>query len=1142
MPLGPRFRPGAVRRPFVDREEILTIFNTALGTAAGQPQVMVLTGIGGIGKSRLLTELRGRVEEEHPTALLDLQVPASRQPEHALAILRSQLGRKKIKFHRFDIAYAVLWQRLNPHLPISRLAFAEHSEILTEVLNDASGVPVFGTAAKLIEAGATKYRRRQWIRRDETLQVLDELTLEELFNAVGYLFSTDLREAVAGSAPYVVFVDAYEALSGGAGRGGSLAGADGWLRDLVGQLDSGLVVMAGREPPGWPQHDPEWAVRLHPVAVDDLPMGARHELLTASGVTDLGERRVIAASSAGVPFYLHLAVDAQTDGARLRHAVAPEALLERFLKHVEPYEVRLLELLSTPRVFDFETFATVAEAFDLPGHQLAWESLTGYSFVQSAGDGVRLHQLMVQALRHRLTPAVTTTLHRIMRTLWDERAERGSERGASRVVALREAAWHRLHDDDLAAADLLDYVDRITTFGGKQGIDGVLADLREYLGAAPEDARTGAIVELVRYLEVEEALLRGDPERAEALTGPPPADLSAPVPARLAVAAANARRMLGRTESALSICREVWERGGGAARLQAGLWAADLDMCQGRFADAAVLAGELLDSCADDDHEFRGDVSRLLSLSYRFAFDFTESARHLDAAENHYRLADSVVGIANVRTNRAELLALLDPGAAIPAAGAAIEAQHELGALHECGKAYTALGIAHLMLDDLERADHALDTAVDVLDRAGYRSGRARAELFRAAAHARRGRLDDAGRSARWAVAELETVAVYPTLVVTAERLLELVGAPDPTVRAAASRAREKIQLPTTRRPPSIGMDAVLGRLVGVDATELHDQARATMARSAGYYNYNVRAETDFGPMNVRIPAPGADVMDLRIWPEFEVLRALTPFVSAAPRLRWHSTEPVFQLHDFVTGPILDAVAPRGKPVPDGLIGDVVNLFVELGRVPAKDLPLLPSGWPSDGDSSGFASRLSDITEAVYCDHRESFARLFRDLGFPKDPLAAAVAGWPSLSERPFRLIHADVHRKNMIVTERGVVFIDWELALFGDPVYDLAAHVHKMVYRPDELSRLLTGWAAAEPAAADGWRADLDTYLRHERVKSAVVDSLRYAKQIRQGCPADQASALLSKLVTKLRAARAIWQLEPEVDPDEVLSALRGS
>lgn len=129
-----------------------------------------------------------------------------------------------------------------------------------------------------------------------------------------------------------------------------------------------------------------------------------------------------------------------------------------------------------------------------------------------------------------------------------------------------------------------------------------------------------------------------------------------------------------------------------------------------------------------------------------------------------------------------------------------------------------------------------------------------------------------------------------------------------------------------------------------------------------------------------------------------------------------------------------------------------------------------------------------------------------------------------------------------MIVTERGVVFIDWELALFGDPVYDLAAHVHKMAYRPDELSRLLTGRAAAEPAAADGWRADLDTYLRHERVKSAVVDSLRYAKQIRQGCPADQASALLSKLVTKLRAARAIWQLEPEVDPDEVLSALRGS
>lgn len=793
---------------FVDREPVFALYRSELARSVSEPRILNITGIGGIGKSRLLTELR---KEEHTgtgvrSAVVDFEAPGLRQRDPVLLHLREQFHRQNVRFDRFDIAYAVLWQRLHPHLRINErdLPLARESEILSQMLADVAQLPMIAGAVGLLRLAdrlRMDVRRRYRIRNDETLQRLDELSepgrLGELARTVGELFVAELCEASLGGT-FVIFMDCYESLVPEPLRTGRVGATDAWLRELLGPLTHGLVVVAGREPLAWTRHKDawRWTERTADHRLPGLPLWARSAFLTAAGIGDEQARSAIAEESDGLPFYLQLAADTggTGTGGRSPGAVPTDAILNRFLHHVGPEAEAALQLLGVARIFDFPVFRTLTQRFYLPSHRLAWDNLRSYSFVQPTESGLlRLHHVMAAALSAGLSSEQAQDIHACLADTWAARVDGDAAAGSQRVprlVALGEAVFHGLHAGTLSAETILRHSDRAILIGGKQAGLGILSDLQSFLTTLPAGAPFEELSALARCLHGETAILVGDVDQALRLSEEPGPDPATLIGARLAVVRGDALRIAGRTGEVLRLYTDVWQRHRGSARLKAGLSAADLHMCQGRFTQADDLAARIEAECGSDGHETRGDVARLRHLAARMMFDFTASAAWLRRAQREYEDAEAFVGLANIRTNLLEQYAFTRPDRALAMADGVITFHREAGTLHELGKAWTAFGIAQLRQGELDSAQTSFMEARQVLVRAGYRSGHARAELFHGALLARRGEVRAADAMTREAVRVLAESAVYPTLILMAGMLLERIGTSD----AVSGHERERAQ------------------------------------------------------------------------------------------------------------------------------------------------------------------------------------------------------------------------------------------------------------------------------------------------------------------------------------------------------------
>lgn len=288
---------------------------------------------------------------------------------------------------------------------------------------------------------------------------------------------------------------------------------------------------------------------------------------------------------------------------------------------------------------------------------------------------------------------------------------------------------------------------------------------------------------------------------------------------------------------------------------------------------------------------------------------------------------------------------------------------------------------------------------------------------------------------------------------------------------------------------------------------------------------------TSLGPLKAGRVRPGVHRFDPRCFGSEEDLLVELALLGVARIPQIHRLGPDDLLvHGYIEGETLAEHRPPGTPLSADQLGQLMEKFAELATISPADLELVHE-CPSDArphSTRDFLRGLVRFTRRhVYAVHRPELRGLFATLRVSPavlaedGPLARAAA---RLTARPFCLLHGDLHRDNLIVARQdGALWtIDWELALLGDPVYDLATHLHLMRYPAWQEEEVVARWAetldGVLPGATAGLAEDLPHYRAYKRVQSVFTDVIRQSFAVRAATP-ERLPAQLARTVEVVSA-----------------------
>ncbi|MBY6199132.1 hypothetical protein [Vibrio hangzhouensis] len=419
-------------RAFTDRKKPQKAFGDIIektlksGEVVRDNSVITFYGIGGVGKTRLKTELVqlcSKASDKFVIAHANFALSELDRIGRFLCELVGNFEEQGVRFPHFKIAYSIYFAKKNPDTAFNEqsLPFIEESGLISSLISSIDGFGVLGAAKDLVNQAYKLYNKTLALDTNvkAALEELAYLPLEDIEESLTSFFNYDLENYCSQNRHFpVIFVDTYEAV-----LKNQETMRSHWLKEFVGMSDRTLFVLLGRDKIQWTHEGANYSRELEQHLLENLSREDSYEFLQCCGIQDPILKDKIYELTVGHPFLLDLSVDTY-DELKQQGKIGQlcpsqfgqnkAELFQKFQQYISKDEINLLKLLSIPNYFDSDVFDLIAKEFSFSHLVDAEEQLLRFSFISEEHDALFIHRLMRENLQSSISIKYKNKVHRLM--------------------------------------------------------------------------------------------------------------------------------------------------------------------------------------------------------------------------------------------------------------------------------------------------------------------------------------------------------------------------------------------------------------------------------------------------------------------------------------------------------------------------------------------------------------------------------------------------------------------------------------------------------------------------------------------------------------------------------------------------------
>lgn len=400
---------------FVDRQVAKKAFADFIEGNSSEYNILMYYGIGGIGKSRLLTENIAYFKEHYQKAVcfsVDFNDVNKRSVGETLAEFVDDCSNPDISFVAYNLAYAIYFSKKHSGEEYGRnkKTVGNRFSVFLDIIGvwDNGAVKVSVDLITRVVDFAKKNALDKVIQED--LRNLKDFSLTEIEQRLPSYFQYDLsRYLTKNPDAHVLFtIDTFEALNVQQTEEIHRRRNEDWVQDMIAHFPNDSTqncsfVICGRDELNWEE---EWNEYITQVELTDFTEKWADTYLEEVSVQEPDIRTEIIKASQGLPFYLYLSaktyIDIKNKGKQPQKedfGGDKKQIIQRFIYNLSDDEVRTLKYLAIPRFFTQEIFEYLLSHFKIACDPERFEQITAYSFIQEPIDErYYIHALMRDGL------------------------------------------------------------------------------------------------------------------------------------------------------------------------------------------------------------------------------------------------------------------------------------------------------------------------------------------------------------------------------------------------------------------------------------------------------------------------------------------------------------------------------------------------------------------------------------------------------------------------------------------------------------------------------------------------------------------------------------------------------------------------